>query len=86
MKEKLCNTCMEVKAVSEFYEKIYSRDGYRPDCRWCTKDYHAAWYAANREKRIGQMETYNLANKEQIAINRKARYLNSKLRVNDEDN
>lgn len=37
MGEKICSRCKESKPLSEFYMMVTSSDGYRPECKECSK-------------------------------------------------
>jgi hypothetical protein len=39
METKVCSKCFEVKALSEFRKDNTKKDGLRPDCKKCVKDY-----------------------------------------------
>lgn len=37
MKNKKCSKCKKIKPILEFYKYKITKDGYRPDCKECTK-------------------------------------------------
>ena len=39
METKVCSKCFEVKSLSEFRKDNTKKDGLRPDCKKCVKDY-----------------------------------------------
>lgn len=41
---KICRTCSEEKSVSEFRKDKSQRDGYRTECKICSRLYHQAAY------------------------------------------
>ena len=44
---KRCSKCKTISSKSNFFKDITKIDGYRPDCKYCTKQYRYE----NREKR-----------------------------------
>lgn len=52
---KICKICGNSKNLSEFYIHASCKDGRRPECKDCKKDYHVAkskaYVANNPEKR-----------------------------------
>ncbi len=47
---KRCNTCKDVKALTEFYAHKRHRDGLRYECKPCSKTQATAWTEANRNR------------------------------------
>lgn len=50
-KFKSCNTCGEVKPLSEFHKKKQNKDGHRSDCKVCACAYSLRWSAANPKRK-----------------------------------
>lgn len=48
--EKRCNTCGEVKPLSEFYRNCDTKDGLAGLCKPCSNRASAAWRAANPQR------------------------------------
>lgn len=49
---KVCGTCSESKALTEFNRRARSPDGLQSVCRECNRESARRYYAANREKHI----------------------------------
>lgn len=47
---KTCNTCGEIKAITEFYTSKNARDGYRSKCKVCVRIVHKEYKLAHPEK------------------------------------
>lgn len=42
--KKVCNTCLDEKALSEFHKNCTSKDGHVGKCKACTKDQYKKDY------------------------------------------
>lgn len=68
IKNKICNTCREVKDISCFNKSKCQKDGFDKRCRECNRGY----YLKNRDKILKQKKEYHIKNKEKISeYNRK---------------
>lgn len=47
---KKCNSCGEVKTLSEFYKHDTSKDGLSGSCKHCVRERAKAWRVANPER------------------------------------
>lgn len=59
---KTCTKCGEQKPITEFCKDALRLEGFRSQCKNCTKAADAKWYAANREKVKAASATYRVAN------------------------
>jgi 5-methylcytosine-specific restriction endonuclease McrA len=48
---KTCSKCGETKPFSDFDKFVHSKDGRRPACKICTKEYQAKYRKQNAEKK-----------------------------------
>lgn len=51
---KTCGNCGCIKSVDEFFKSALSKDGRCSHCKDCRKEYHKAWYAANRDSVVAR--------------------------------
>jgi hypothetical protein len=91
MNKKLCVKCKQEKPVSEFYRSASSKDGYRPYCKDCARqyirDYTKTGYFNDYQKRP-EVKARIRANKslyrqrEDVKVKNTAReYTNHKIRA-----
>ena len=80
---KTCTTCKQTKAFSEFHKFIHSRDGYRPACIDCTKEYQAKYRRENAEKKKIAQDEWRAKNLEQQRIYKQKYYLENKEKVSE---
>jgi len=50
MEEKQCPSCNQVKDVSEFDQDSSRKNGLRPYCKECYRQYQEGYYKVHREK------------------------------------
>lgn len=56
METRKCSRCEERKPVSEFYKKVFNKQGiqqYSGQCRQCQAEYRAKYYAVKKPKLPG---------------------------------
>jgi len=53
---KTCSKCKQLKNLSEFYKLAQSRDGHRPDCRFCVKVRVVKPFVPDGHKRCSKCE------------------------------
>ncbi len=63
---KRCKKCGEVKPLDEFHRADGMRDGYRSECKDCSRAIRRAWYAANRQSAIANVKRWQQENKEHL--------------------
>lgn len=61
---KQCTTCSETKSFNDFPKDKRTRDGYRPNCKACAKQYFAKWIEQNRAKKQEADKVYRAANRD----------------------
>lgn len=68
---KECRVCGDVKPVTEFNKKSNSKDGYRTDCRNCSKKKDLEYAAKNREAAKLRAKKWHHENKKRANENSK---------------
>lgn len=63
-KMKLCSTCKEWKALSEFNKNKTKTDGYQYACKDCEKIYKKEYYLHTKEKQAETRDSIKVRNKE----------------------
>ena len=63
---KRCKKCGETKPLTEFHQATGMRDGYRSECKECSRAIRRAWYVANREHAIAEVKRWQQENKEHL--------------------
>jgi len=63
---KRCKKCGESKLLTEFHRATGMKDGYRSECKVCSRAIRRAWYVANREKAIADVKRWQQDNKERL--------------------
>jgi len=53
---KICTVCGDEKAITEFYVRKASKDGYKPSCKKCS-DVHIKAYYKNKEYKVSSIVT-----------------------------
>lgn len=71
---KTCSKCKANLPLSEFNKDKSKRDGLRSSCKACKKSNNRAYYAANREKCLGQQKAHYAANRGKRLEDMKAYY------------
>jgi hypothetical protein len=69
--KKICATCGEPKALSEFTKEKSSPDGYRYSCAECRKAQAREYYRVNKERYIENAKNWRKQNPEKTKIARK---------------
>lgn len=64
---KTCKRCGEFKPLSDFSPNKLGRDGRRPDCRECRKEYQRI----HKKRTVAQRSQYRKANRERLAESKK---------------
>lgn len=93
MEKKVCSKCKEEKEVCEFYKDSTRKDGYRCQCKSCTKEwrlnnqkhlleYHKNWKSSNSEHVYNYHKIYNEKNSEKIKKYQKEWSKQNKEKVN----
>jgi hypothetical protein len=77
--EKICSKCKETKDTSEFWKCSRAKDGFRNNCKLCSKHY----YLNNKEKYNSICKQYYLDNKEKISNCRKQYFLDNKEKISN---
>lgn len=49
---KRCNTCKEVKPLSEFHKRLVSRDGFQNICKMCILKYNKKYFQTEKGKAV----------------------------------
>ena len=86
---KKCTKCEIEKPLNEFNKMSASKDGHRPSCKACSKQYraqnkeriaqrNAQYYVQNKEKIIESSAQYRAQNKERIAQRNAQYYVQNK--------
>lgn len=75
---KRCKKCGDSKPLSEFHRASGMADGYRSECKVCSRASRRAWYVVNREKAIANVKRWQQANR--VEYNAKQRAYRSKRR------
>lgn len=57
-----CNTCKELKPLSEFHKRRASADGYGHRCKPCARAITRKWYWENRENAMAASRQYRKEN------------------------
>lgn len=66
--QKTCTKCGETKpATTEYFYRMKTRDGLRPDCKDCFNRKQRAYNAANKERVAERKRAYREANQERYA-------------------
>jgi 5-methylcytosine-specific restriction endonuclease McrA len=73
METKICTKCKVEKPFAEFYKKKATKDGYRQECKECTKAVNRKYTDANAEKVAEIKREYKRNNKEQV-LAKEAKY------------
>jgi hypothetical protein len=68
---KRCKKCGSSKPLSEFHRASGMADGYRSECKECSRAIRRAWYAANRDTAIANVRRWQQENR--IEYNAKQR-------------
>jgi len=63
MTDKKCCICNLEKSLEMYHKNKRWKDGRDIKCRQCKREYDKQHYPKIREKRINQVEIYNLVNK-----------------------
>ena len=92
-KTKTCTKCSVTKELSEFNNDVTTKDGHKPSCRKCHKEYKdankdkaAAYYQANKEYFDEINKKYFHKNKEEIYTYRRTEEVVSKRKKYLKDN
>ena len=72
---KRCASCGKTKPLTEFHKHTHNSNGYRPRCKVCraieqkalSREYHAARYAKDREKRLAHHREYRKTHAKELA-------------------
>lgn len=64
MTEKICLSCGETKAFSEFHKHPATKDGCQSQCKKCKTAYAREWQKANSEKYKNNQQEWRRANSE----------------------
>jgi hypothetical protein len=89
---KFCNKCKTSKLEKEFNKDKNCKDGLRPQCKMCIKQYYEnnkekihtkqKWYRENNKEKIHtKQKWYRENNKEKVATRQKLWYNNNKERI-----
>jgi HNH endonuclease len=76
---KSCTKCKLEKQYSDFYKKKATKDGYRPECKTCTKASNDAYRETNREDVNRKAREFKANNRDKIRLD------NAKYRENNLD-
>ena len=79
--EKKCSKCKETKQSSEFYKDNSKKDGYRPDCKACSKKRNKERYKENKEWFVEKSKKYYRENIESCKNRSKNFYENNKIKI-----
>lgn len=79
---KKCTKCLEDKPRSEFYKDSSCKDGFRSDCKSCTRVRNNQYYLENKDKALEKSRQWNLKNKGKVSESSKRYYLKNKGRLN----
>lgn len=63
---KTCTVCKKELPISCFYKRKDSKDGYRSECKDCSKINNKQYYDSHRQQIINNVALYAEANKEKI--------------------
>jgi hypothetical protein len=72
--QKRCSKCSNTKDVSEFFKCKSSKDGYKSNCKDCSRKYNNKYRETNKDKVLLSHRLYNLFHKDEINNNNKKRY------------
>jgi hypothetical protein len=80
--EKKCSKCLETKEINEFNKRKYSSDGYRSECRICSKIKRKDYYINNKKTEINNNTQYYNDNKIDILAKNKVYNKNNRHKRN----
>lgn len=66
MRLKICSVCKKELPIDDFYKHKYSKDGYRSECKSCSKLNNKNYYDSHRQQVINTVAIYAESNKEKI--------------------
>ena len=78
---KICNTCKQIKPLTEFHKDKTRKDGFRNQCKECIKEYQQI----NKERILERSKEYYQINKERILERDKQYRQNNKERIRERD-
>jgi hypothetical protein len=81
--EKKCSKCLETKEITEFNKRKYSSDGYRSECRICSKVKRKDYYINNKETEINNNTQYYNNNKNEVLAKNKIYNKNNREKRNN---
>jgi|TARA_R110000868_G_scaffold268415_1_gene527572 hypothetical protein len=69
--KKACNSCLEVKNLSDFSKQGSSRDGYKYRCKNCDKRYFDNYYENKKPQIMETVKNWQDNNKEKVSGHKK---------------
>jgi len=78
---KKCIKCGKKKLLSEIYKDKFKVDGYRPDCKECSKIRHHNYYMINKKFLSALSKKYYQEHKEEYTKTMKKYYKNNKKKI-----
>lgn len=63
---KDCGWCGITKPLDDFYRMATGKQGVRPECKACTREYRRNWYRRNREREIARVHAWQQANADRV--------------------
>jgi CRISPR/Cas system-associated protein Cas10 (large subunit of type III CRISPR-Cas system) len=63
---KDCGWCGIAKPLDDFYRMSSGKQGVRPECKACTREYRRRWYAQNREREIARVHEWQRENADRV--------------------
>ena len=82
-KSKTCNTCNQIKCVTEFYKDKTKYDGYHSQCKNCHNNRQKEYYVTNKDKKATKGFEYRENNTEKIKEDKIKYYQNNKDKIKE---
>lgn len=66
MQLKTCTVCKKELTIDHFYKSQYHKDGFRSECKDCSKSNNKKYYDSHRQQILDNVAKYTESNKEKI--------------------
>jgi hypothetical protein len=63
---KTCTVCKKELPIDHFYKSQYNKDGFRSECKDCSKSNNKKYYDSHRQQIIDNVTMYVESNKEKV--------------------
>ena len=78
---KACNTCRQIKQLTEFYKDKAKHDGYQTQCKTCTNNRQKEYDKTNTDAIAKYKKEYREQNKDAISERMKKYYTENKDKI-----